>query len=561
MKEIFKGKINYIFKNIDIFGYIPSLSIKNQLFYQTFFGGLLTLLIVLLAIITLIFFSQELFHRNSPSVNLSMEALNHPQRLNYFDNFEFLIGIQNSSYMTEINEKIFGAKGTLFKTILNESGTYNIKTDLNLISCDIALSNSKNKELYSDLNLQGYYCLSNDQNEEPYIQEHWGNNEFSMIQIKFVDCNNKTGNCASEEEIYDFLHSADLSFYMIDNLVSTKNYGNPFSKVIKEKTLKVSDSYKVSIIQYLRHVRIESDDGLLFTTNHSKSSFALSDFTQDIVFDRDSSTFLTLSIELDNTLQKYQRKYYKLQDLAAQVGGVVNACFVVVALILKLYEKNSYFEYLINNFFEVRLGEFQKTIKLKSYRNNIHEKKNSCNETMKTANTNTNTNTNSNSNGNNNNNVNNNNETITSDKKRKIEFSFLDKLILLKLAPKLSKARKEKIDEIFFKGSEYVMNNLNVITFLKRSHADEMQTKLLMGEEQKKIFDYISKPILSLSFLGSRYNLRNLPVKIKQKLLSRTIIGQIKEKELIDDYDENKKKKRKNKYIQEKYSEDMSQSD
>ncbi len=102
------------------------------------------------------------------------------------------------------------------------------------------------------------------------------------------------------------------------------------------------------------------------------------------------------------------------------------------------------------------------------------------------------------------------------------------------------------------------MNNLNVITFLKRSHADEMQTKLLMGEEQKKIFDYISKPILSLSFLGSRYNLRNLPDKIKQKLFSRTIIGQIKEKELIDDYDENKKKKRKNKYIQEKYSEDMS---
>ena len=73
-----------------------------------------------------------------------------------------------------------------------------------------------------------------------------------MIQIKFVDCDNKTGNCAAEEEVYDFLHSADLSFYMIDNLVSTKNYKNPFSKVIKEQTFKVSDSYKVSVIQYLR---------------------------------------------------------------------------------------------------------------------------------------------------------------------------------------------------------------------------------------------------------------------------------------------------------------------
>ena len=543
-----------IFIDIDVFGYTPSLSIKNQLFYQTIFGGLLTLLIVIITIITLIFFSQELFNKNSPSVNLSMEALNHPQRLNYFDNFEFLIGIQNSSYMTEINEKIFNAKGSLFKTVVNESGIYNLKTNINLVSCDIALSNSKNKDLYTDLNLKGYYCISNDQNEEPYLKEHWGNNDFSMIQIKFVDCDNKTGNCASEEEVYDFLHSADLSFYMIDNLVSTKNYKNPFSKVIKEQTFKVSDSYKVSVIQYLRHIRIESDDGLLFTTNHSKSSFVLGEFTHDIVFERDSSTFLTLSIELDNTFQKYQRKYYKLQDLAAQVGGVVNACFVIASLILKIYEKNSYFEYLINNFFEVRLEDFQKIIKLQSYKKKIQEKKNSTNESMKISNADVKTNIS--------NNINNKpNESIINNKKRKIEFSFLDKLVLLKLAPSFSKARKERIDEIFLKGSEYVMNNLDVISFLKRSHSHEMQTKLLMGEEQKKIFDYISKPILSLSFLGSRYKLRNIHNKIKKKLLSRSsIIAQMQQNELIDDFDEilNQKKKKKIKY-KEKYSDNMSQ--
>ena len=554
MKDFFSIKVNYIFKKIDIFGYAPSLSIKNQLFHQTLFGGLLTLLIVIITIIILLFFSQELFNKNSPSVNLSMEALNHPQRLNYFDNFEFLIGIQNSSYMTEINEKIFGAKGTLFKTVVNESGIYNLKTNINLVSCDKALSNSKNKDLYLDLNLKGYYCISNDQDEEPYLKEHWGNNDFSMIQIKFVDCDNKTGNCASEEEVYDFLHSADLSFYMIDNLVSTKNYKNPFSKVIKEQTFKVSDSYKVSVIQYLRHIRIESDDGLLFTTNHSKSSFVLGEFTHDIVFERDSSTFLTLSIELDNTLQKYQRKYYKLQDLAAQVGGVVNACFVIASLILKIYEKNSYFEYLINNFFEVRLEDFQKIIKLQSYRKKIQEKKNSTNESMKISNADVKTNIS--------NNINNKpNESIINNKKRKIEFSFLDKLVLLKLAPSFSKARKERIDEIFLKGSEYVMNNLDVISFLKRSHSHEMQTKLLMGEEQKKIFDYISKPILSLSFLGSRYNLRNLPIKIKKKLLSRSsIIAKMQQNELIDDFDEilNHKKKKKIKY-KEKYSDNMSQ--
>ncbi len=93
------------------------------------------------------------------------------------------------------------------------------------------------------------------------------------------------------------------------------------------------------MIQYIKHIRIESEVGILFTVNNSKSSFLLGDFIHDSVFDRDSSIFLTLSIELDNIWQKYQRKYHKLQDFAVQVDGVVNACFVISALILNIYEK------------------------------------------------------------------------------------------------------------------------------------------------------------------------------------------------------------------------------
>ena len=137
-----------------------------------------------------------------------------------------------------------------------------------------------------------------------------------------------------------------------------------------------------------------------------------------------------------------------------------------------------------------------------------------------TANTNTPTNINGNI-----------TETLSSDNEkkyidnRKIKFSFFDKLFLLKIAPQLSRAKKEKIDEIFFLGTDYVMNNLDVITYLRRAHSIDMQLDLLMGDDQKKIFQYITKPILSLSFLGTRYNVHNLPSKIKLKLLSRNSIS------------------------------------
>ena len=552
------------FINIDLFGYSPTLSILKQPYYQTFFGGILTLILILTGLATIIFFSLQLFEKDSPSVNLSTDIFPNPKKLDYFNNFEFIIGIQNSDYITEINEKIFQAEGSLFKTIVNDSGIYNIKKSILLTSCDKALKNSSNEFLFSHLNLKGYYCISPEEKEELYIKEHWGNDGFSMIQIKFVDCDNSTGNCASKEEITNFLHSADLSFYIIDNLVSTKNYKQPFTRTINERSLKVSESYKVSLIQYIKHIRIENDDNLILTSNHSMNSFTLGDFISNIVFERDSETFMSLSIELDNIIEKFQRKYYKIQDLAAQVGGIINALYMVIFIILKLYEKNSYFEYLINNFFEIRLEEFQRNISIKSYRKSFSHKKKESLDSNKYLNSKPTNNTNSPGSNSNNSNLNTNgnlNNTMTSENKTnkknnkngKIHFSFFDKLFLLKLAPQFSTARKNKIDEIYFKGTEYIMHNLDVITHLRRAHSSDMKSDLLMGDEQKKIFEYITKPILSLSFLGTRYNIHNLPNKIRQKLLAQnSIVGNFEDnneidEKLDDDFPPSKKKSNKHK--------------
>ena len=499
------------FINIDLFGYSPTLSILKQPYYQTFFGGILTLLLILTGLATIIFFSLQLFEKDSPSVNLSTDIFPNPKQLDYFNNFEFIIGIQNSDYITEINEKIFQAEGSLFKTVVNDSGIYNIKKSILLTSCDKALKNSSNEYLFSHLNLKGYYCISPEEKEELYIKEHWGNDGFSMIQIKFVDCDNSTGNCESKEKITSFLHSADLSFYIIDNLVSTKNYKQPFTRTINERSLKVSESYKVSLIQYIKHIRIENDDNLILTSNHSMNSFTLGEFMSNIVFERDSETFMSLSIELDNIIEKFQRN-----------------------------------------------------ITIKSYKKTFSHKKKESLDSNKYLHSKPTNNTNSPGSNSNNSNLNTNvnlNNTMTSENKTnkknnkngKIHFSFFDKLFLLKLAPQLSTARKNKIDEIYFKGTEYIMHNLDVITHLRRAHSSDMKSDLLMGDEQKKIFEYITKPILSLSFLGTRYNIHNLPNKIRQKLLAQnSIVGNLEDnneidEKLDDDFPPSKKKSNKHK--------------
>ena len=63
------------------------------------------------------------------------------------------------------------------------------------------------------------------------------------------------------------------------------------------------------------------------------------------------------------------------------------------------------------------------------------------------------------------------------------------------------------------------MNYLNIITYLKNTHSEEIKSYLILDESQKKIFDYVFKPIISYSFLGTRYNIHELPFGIKDRLI------------------------------------------
>ena len=141
-------KIKELLKTIDIFGHNPSFIIEKNLQYKTHVGGFLTIIICVISVVTLIFFSQELYNKNSPSVNLITETYLHPTKIDLFDNFEFIIGIQNDNFIVQKNESIYYAKGFVFHTIVNYSGIFNIKEEINLDSCYNALKDSANYDLF-----------------------------------------------------------------------------------------------------------------------------------------------------------------------------------------------------------------------------------------------------------------------------------------------------------------------------------------------------------------------------------------------------------------------------
>lgn len=513
---------------IDQFGYTPQFLVKKENQYHSIFGGIITILLYVIGFVAFCFFAQEIFLKNSPSVNLSTQSDEHPSSIQYENNFEFMVGIQNNQYKVEMNDTIFTAKGVLFKTTVNESGSSSEKIELDLEPCSEALQKSTNYYLLEQYELDGYYCISRNQSNvnfsDIYVNEFWGNDQFQMIQIKIYDCQNSTTkqNCASQEEIDSFLNLTEMSILMVDNLIQTRDYKNPFQRGIKEKFYYVSNKFQVSITEYIKHLEIVSDDGLLFTTNESNDTFKIDSLIDYTIYQRDSKTMISFSVQLNNVKEMYYRKYYKLQDLAAQVGGIFKTLLMVFTILTQFYSEHSYYQYLINHFFEIkfknedfRINTLKKTGKKNTKGKTFDIMKDNINDNQRNlSHHNLQTKTKSTK-----------AEQKNKKSKNKLKLSFFDKLLFLTFIPKLSKARQNNLDKIYFFGKDKLSEYLETGNVLNVFHNQETLITILFSEEQKKISDYAFKPLLTPKSASTRYSRDDVPLKLKQKIIGDYLLS------------------------------------
>jgi hypothetical protein len=113
------------------------------------------------------------------------------------------------------------------------------------------------------------------------------------------------------------------------------------------------------------------------------------------------------------------------------------------------------------------------------------------------------------------------NENNSISSKKQLTLKFFDKLFLVNILPKIS-SKKNPNYETFIIAKKHLMSHIDIFSYLKHAHSDEMKSKLYFDEVQQKIFDYTFKPILSYNYIGTRYNGQNLPTKIKEKLIGAT---------------------------------------
>ena len=363
------GKYEYSFlSQLDIFGIPPLFTIRGRRTFQTQIGSSLTILCIILILIYMSVFFNQMINHKSPDIQSIVYYDEIPEvELNKND-FLFVFSLQTKEFKNYIDESIYKVEAYYTQLTLKSNGIYNLEN----IPLKITKCNEYNFELlpnyFNNITLNNLYCLENFEDKilkGDYMKEYW-----NYIRLNFSKCENSTKNevlCKSINEINENLNGGYIGLFILDNIFEPGKYLKPYRTYIKNLYKSFSIKYYEELFLYIKLIEIITDSGYFFDNKKSLNFTAYDDIQNDIDF-RDSEHFLSLTLCASPKKEIYKRSYIKLQTIFSNVGGMLKIILLLgeysVYFIRILLYKNYILEFFNLDESEIRLKEVRKIYNL-----------------------------------------------------------------------------------------------------------------------------------------------------------------------------------------------------
>lgn len=356
--------LQQMFLGIDMYGQRPEFLIGGSKYYKTYVGSVLTLISVLLMAAAGIYFSLALFDTKTPTVVFSTTNPKGPPSQNITqNNFAFAIGIQNPfTYNQFIDESIYMVKASYQigkRVSVSDSSEFDWSIqDLELERCQINSFSNKFEDIFSSLPLNDMYCIK--QNNFSLFGTFL-DKEYSFIRIQVFECSNSTSviPCKPKTEINQILAGAFFSLTYTDITIDPSNMNNPDQLQKGDGYTTISNLFFKEIHMYLKKVSIVSDTGVIFTDQEKKGHLQL-DLLKEMTDFRKAENFVDITIKLSTKIDTYDRSYEKLQNIAAQIGGIIEIIKFVGSYMCHSFANTMMDLSIVNKLFNVIYKEEEK---------------------------------------------------------------------------------------------------------------------------------------------------------------------------------------------------------
>ncbi|KAL4474779.1 hypothetical protein ABPG74_001475 [Tetrahymena malaccensis] len=364
-------KLENIFKQIDVYGQEVKLNFCQRNKYNTAFGGVITFCIFCLFCVGCWFFGKELIYKQSPSVISSERPVDCPKRIDVRpDNLILMMGVSDFQGQYFTDPSLFQVRAIQQSQIAQHNQTTGnmtiqlINTPKKIRICnqnDIGILNLK--KYFSTINIGAQYCFDT-HDDEVYIEGDFNQEKYSQLFVFFEKCKNSTSSqiiCKPQEEIDQMLVNNRISLFASDHVINPIDFKNPITDRGINLVSVTSSQFPQQATFYFTNYYIQTDAGVFYEDIQNQDSFI---FTQQVVspFFGDPDVIIAMNFRMQKQKESYmQRKYLKIADVIAQIGGLLKILMIVGFFISNPITKIYYLKAIIDEVYQFQTTQGKTT--------------------------------------------------------------------------------------------------------------------------------------------------------------------------------------------------------
>ncbi len=349
-----KEKILSHILQLDIYGTHPRFTINGEKKFNTYIGSFMT--IVSIGIIGLFFFmyAEDVIHHTNPKLITTIYNDAKPSETIVTDkDFVITLSLQHSNYTNFIDERVYTVTAGLYKGYKQNGEYITERTSLEVIKCS-EYNFEINPSYFKSLDLKNLYCLKNGTFK---IEGEYQSDSFQFLYFTFSKCDNLTSNnsCHSEETINSILSGGYIGIFMSDKVVIPNNFTVPYQTYGKNIFSSFSAKQFTDYWIYFKPMEVYTDSGLFFKSER-KESFIAFDRAESVTDYREINSFAAINIRESTKREVYERSYTKIQEAAANAGGIVKIVTLLCNAIVYFFRQLLYRNFMIQ-FFKFNTNE------------------------------------------------------------------------------------------------------------------------------------------------------------------------------------------------------------
>ena len=354
------------------------------------FGIILSLLMNIISFSFSITLILELLHHSKPSVNYAQfqssmttnMTLNTKQLL-------FTIAFRDKDYKL-INDPTIASLNAFYERTTTFNGVINIEElQLDFMNCSNVYPLFKEfgvSDNFDNVGLINYNCYN--YSEPIIIGGKYGTEFYANLAFYISKCRNSSDSnitCKSEEDIDDLLEKGWLQITYVSSYVDFNNYSHPIQYVTEDTYIMFDVKMNKKMYVFFSPLQIFSENNILFSNEKKETSTKHDITTTDIISVLDNGIISSIMVCPSFTVDKYYRRYIKIQEIGASIGGLYSGLSIISFLLTAFYKLRYVEMKIINELFffgsehllndKKSLFKFLPNLKFENNNNNNNDKK------------------------------------------------------------------------------------------------------------------------------------------------------------------------------------------